>query len=323
MLWLWVIAFVGYWLVRRLLLQRRKQPAAATPAAHTERLTELPEYAAAFKRYRLMMYGAAGVLSIGLLLSILISARPFAIFSVTPNQRSRDIMLCLDASGSLLREDTTLINRFGSLINNFNGQRFGITLFNSSAVTIIPLNSNYKVISKQLNTTGQAFKVQKGDTFTNLTNGTLSDFDSGTSLASDGLISCILKMGTIPGRSQSIILATDNEAYGKPIVEMQRVATIARQRNIHVYAIDPGVSDTKLTSNHTQLQNIALQTSGAYYKLSDPDAVNKIITAISKQNPSTYVGLPQKATDDYPQPFLYVVALMSVAFVLLSWRLRL
>src|SRR5207342_659579 len=106
-----------------------------------------------------------------------------------PVQKNRDIMLCLDASRSVLRVDAELIKRFSALVNNFNGQRFGLTLFNSSTVSIIPLNDNNQLISKQLKVAGDAFQSQKGDVFTKLTDGTLAGVEAGTSLASDGLTS--------------------------------------------------------------------------------------------------------------------------------------
>jgi len=325
MLLAWAAVITIYWLVRYWLLARRKRtmPLTALPVAHTNRLIGLEEYMSAFKRYRMLISWATGLLSLGLLSAILLSARPNTVSVITPVQHNRDIMLCLDASGSVLKEDTTLLDRFSTLVGNFSGQRFGLTLFNSSAVTIIPLNDNYQLITQQLKTAAKAFAAQKGDTFTNLTNGTLADFQSGTSLVSDGLSTCIQHMGTTQGRSQSVILATDNEVNGTPVLDMLQAVALAKQHNIHIYAIDPGVSDPQLAGDHAQLKIITKETGGSYYQLSDPNTVSSIIGTISQQDPENFIGLPQLATNDNPKLFLYAAALLTIASLALLLRLEL
>ena len=322
-LWLLTIAiYVGarYWLLVR---RKRKLIPTVTPVAHSSNLTTLPQYVVALKRYRVMTRWTAAILGLSLLATIIVTARPAALTVISPVQKNRDIMLCLDASGSLLREDTTIINRFSTLVSGFSGQRFGLTLFNSSAVTVIPLNNNYELTSQQLKLVGEAFKQQSGDMFTALTNATLVDFSSGTSLVSDGLASCIQHMDSAAQhRSQTIILATDNEINGTPVVASPQAIALATQRNIHVYAIDPGVSDTDHAGDHEQLKSIADQTGGKYYLLSDKDTVYDIIDSISEQRPESYVGLPQPAVNDSPRLFLYTIALLSAASVALLWRLE-
>jgi hypothetical protein len=264
------------------------------------------------------------MLSLSLLTGIILSARPATVSVVTPTQQNRDIMLCLDASGSVLRADTALLNRFTSLVTGFSGQRFGLTLFNSSAVSIIPMNDNYKITAAQLKSAAAAFKAQKGDAFTQLTDGTLADFESGTSLVSDGLLSCIEHISVnAQHRSQSIILATDNEVNGTPIVSMTQVVAVARQRNIHIFAIDPGISDQQLSGDHTQLQIITKETGGGYYQLTDNQALNGIVDSIATQESSSFVGLPQPAVNDAPRIFLYIAAVVAVASAVLLWRLEL
>lgn len=326
MLLLWVVAGVVYWLVRYRLLGKQQPNMLnfALPAAHTRRLTALPEYVALLKRYRLLVRSAAIALSFGLLASILLTSRPATVSSVTPIEQNRDIMLCLDASGSVLREDATLLDRFSTMVQNFSGQRFGLTLFNSSAVSVIPLNDNYHLITKQLKVAAQAFKTQQGAVFRELTDGTLAGYSSGTSLVSDGVASCIDQLGTNPGhRAQSIVLGTDNEVNGKPIVSMTQVIDLAQQRNIHVFPIDPGVSDPTLASDHADLKILAQQTGGAYFLLSNANTVNSLIGIISQQNPENFIGVPQPATNDDPVPFLIVATLTTVVSLVLIWRLEL
>lgn len=312
---------VRYWLTKQ---SKRKHTALEIPVAHSARLTELPEYRVAFKRYRLMARWTAVILGLSLLSTIILTARPALISAVNPIQENRDIMLCLDASGSVLKTDTALIKRFSALVNTYNGQRFGLTLFNSSAATVIPLNDNYQLITDQLKLTAEAFQSQKGDTFDNLTNGTLAGFSAGTSLASDGLASCVQHMDTNGQlRSQSIVLATDNEVNGTAIVGMTQAIALAKDKGIHVFVIDPGVSEPKLSGDHNQLKLVASQTGGAYYMLKDASTVDALITAIGQQKPEKFTGLPQPAINDNPKPWLYAAVVLMVASLLLLWRLEL
>jgi len=326
MLLIWAVAITSYLVVRYWLARRRKRVSAATdlPVAHTLHLLRLPEYITAFKQYRLLVGLTAGVLGVGLLASILLTARPAVISNVNPVQKNRDIMLCLDASGSVLKTDTALINRFSALVNSFNGQRFGLTLFNSSAVSVIPLNDNYQLISQQLKKAGQAFQSQKGDTFNRLTSGTLAGFNTGTSLASDGLTSCMQHLGAnAQNRSQSIVLATDNEVNGTPIIGMPQAIALAKDNNIHVFVIDPGVSDSSLAGDHAQLKITAEQTGGNYYRLSESDTVKSLVDAIAKQTPEKFVGVTQPAINDTPKLFLYMAVICTLASLALLWRLEL
>jgi Ca-activated chloride channel family protein len=326
MLLLWAVAIAVFFGVRYWLDRKRKRQHFATdvPVAHTTRLTDLPEFIAALKKYKLLVRICVGALSIGLLASIILTARPANISNINPEQKNRDIMLCLDVSGSVLKTDTAIINRFSALTNNFNGQRFGLTLFNSSAVTTIPLNDNYRLINQQLKSTGQAFQSQTGDTFARLTNGTLAGFESGTSLASDGLASCVLHLGaSAQNRSRSIILATDNEVNGTPIVGMVQSIALAKDSNIQVFVIDPGVSDPNLIGDHGQLKIVASETDGGYYQLSESDTVKSIVDAIAKQKTARFIGSSQPAVNDIPKPFLYIAVICIIISLVLLWRLEL
>lgn len=325
MLAVWAVLIVAYVLYRywRSVKHHFESKGSDTPVAHSSRLTNLPEYINAFRQYRLLLRWAAGLIALALLSAIIITARPALIAIVNPVQKNRDIMLCLDASGSVLKADAALINRFSALTDNFKDQRFGLTLFNSSAVTVIPLNDNYQLISQQLKNAGQAFQAQKGDLFTNMTNGTLAGFETGTSLTSDGLATCIQRMGANPQqRSQSIVLASDNEVNGTPVVGMTQAIAMAKQRGIHVFVIDPGTSDPKKAGDHGQLKLVAEQTEGAYFNMNDGNAINDLIDSISRQSTVKYVGLPQPAINDTPQLFIYLAALTTIAAVVLLWRLE-
>lgn len=324
MLIVWLVAIVGYWVARYFWLRRHgKANGGATPIAHSERLVDLPEYKDALRQYKLLIYGAFGALTFALLSAVILSARPAAVTSLVPASDNRDIMLCLDVSGSVLRTDTEVVNRFATLVSEFSGQNFGLTAFNSSSIAILPLSDDYEFIGKRLKVIGEALRVQKGQEFTNLTSGTLASFDKGQSLVSDGLVSCINGMGNNPlKRSQSVILATDNEVNGTPIITPEQAVKLAEERNIHIYAIDPGVVDPAKKGEHTKLKEMAEQTGGSYHVLSDNSAVKDIIDDISKQEAQYSESVEIFAMSDSPQIITYVALIAGVASIALAWRLR-
>lgn len=326
MLIVWLIAIVGYWAARYLWLKRKGGDGHddEVPIAHSDRLTNLPEYEVALKQYQLLLKIAMGAMTLALVATILLTARPASITPIVPAAQSRDIMLCLDVSGSVLRTDTELVNRFSTLVSEFSGQNFGLTAFNSSSIAILPLNDDYEFIGERLKSVGEALRVQKGQAFTDLTSGTLAAFDKGTSLVSDGLASCINNMGDNPrGRSQSIILATDNEANGTPIVTTEQAVGLAEKRNIRIYAIDPGVVDKARKADHTKLQDMAEKTGGSYHVLSDKNAVVDIINDISKQEAKYAESITTVAMSDSPHVVVYIAFIATVASLTVAWRLRL
>jgi hypothetical protein len=69
MLIVWTLAIIAYWAIRYYFLAAAKRAATASalPVAHTNRLTTLPVYIAALKRYRLLMSWIVAMLSLSLL----------------------------------------------------------------------------------------------------------------------------------------------------------------------------------------------------------------------------------------------------------------
>lgn len=321
LLLVWIIVLAGYYFIQYLRRTRRKiRVETAIAVAHSYRLTKLPAYVRALARYELLVRIATGSLSLALILAMLVSARPATVVQVVNTENNRDIMLCLDVSGSMLQVDATFVHRFQSIVNQFSSQRFGLTVFNSSSFSVIPLTNDYNYVSAQLQQVTTSLTVQKGQAFTNLTSGTLANFSQGTSLVGDGLEACMQNFGPNPQlRPQSVVLATDNKAQGTAIVSVVQDSQLAIRRGIRIYVIDPNG-----TSNAAaELRTISQQTGGAYYALSDHQTVNSIVTAIATQEAAYSQAPPTAAKTDNPRPLLYSLLLMVGVSMTLLWRLRL
>lgn len=323
---MWLALFcglIGYVFLRRKLHRGTSRKVSAIPIAHSSHLTELPAYRRLLERYMKIVGLTIVALSIAIIFGVILSARPARVSFVTPVQQSRDIMLCLDVSGSVLRVDSILVNRFKALVANFSGQRVGITVFNSSAVAILPLSDDYQLVNEQLTRIGTALQVQEGQEFTDLTSGTLAAFDKGTSLVSDGLATCMNYLGENSlGRSQSIILATDNEANGEPIITSEQAIDLAKRQQVRIYAIDPGPTEDARKADHDELSHLANATGGGYYKIDDAKAVAAIIDDIAEQEAKYTTALPVVSKNDSFAALAVLMSMLSVASVALLWRLK-
>lgn len=100
---------------------RRRRPPAALPLANTDLLTSLPEYVHAIWRHRLMTVLYAAAAGFVAVLAIIGAARPVATTVINPEKANRDIVLCLDVSGSMTTADAEVAETFRSLAKEFKG----------------------------------------------------------------------------------------------------------------------------------------------------------------------------------------------------------
>ncbi|MET0990467.1 MAG: VWA domain-containing protein [Glaciihabitans sp.] len=305
-----------------LVLRRRRRgppPTSARPVAHSERLTALPRYRSALARYRLLLGGAAAFLIVAIAGGVALASRPASATLNQPDLANRDIVLCLDVSGSMVDYDAQIVDVFADLSEEFTGERIALVLFNASAVTYFPLSSDYSYIAEQLERLRGTF--EDGDT--SLESGTL--FGNGSSLIGDGLASCAQRFDTPDAdRSRSIILATDNLLAGEAIFSLPQAGELAVERDIRVYGINPGDTAAReyLSELSDEFQNVVRRTGGAYYALDDPSAVPDIVDRIIAEQAAVLPGTPQLVVGDVPQLPFIVLLVGITGFLVLVWRVR-
>ena len=302
------------------------------PVAHADRLTALPEYQAALRRYRRWLALAATALVLLLVSTAAAAARPVAMDSVRPEQHNRDIMLCLDASGSMSSADAAVLDVFAKLAREFDGERIGLTIFDSSAIQVFPLTDDYAYAQEQLQGAKDAFDGKPGSS--GFLDGTWSG--RGSSLIGDGLASCLNSFpgagksqeatggGSDPQRSRSVVLATDNFLSGKPIMTLDQAAGLARERSVHVYALNPADLDYGSGPDQpgARLRAAAESTGGAYFALDSPDAVAGIVTGIEQTETTAVQGAPRAVFADVPGVPLAAALLSALALCAVLWRLQ-
>jgi Ca-activated chloride channel family protein len=336
---IWLLGIASYVVYTRKKITSTRRRAVIT-VAHASRFTEMSSYKKIEQNYRrlvrIIVLGAV----IAICGTILLSTRPARQTLIKPEQRNRDIMLCLDVSGSMFEVDAKLFERFEQLVNGFAGQRIGLAVFNETAVSIFPLTDDYDLMREELRIGFNGFSTATADTYGNInppdfgtpeyddylhiTGGTRLSGE-GASLAGDGLASCIGRMGNNETkRSQSIIFATDNEVNGEQIVTTSQAAAFAKEKSIRVYAVDPGMyyDDNLSQKDHDELRQSVLTTGGAYYKLDDPSTIPDVINKISEQEATYYAGTPELASADSPGVLIVVVLVSLSVIIVISQRLN-
>ncbi|GAA1538259.1 hypothetical protein HD600_001293 [Microbacterium ginsengiterrae] len=313
-----VLAAIAVGITIGLRRSARERAAASAPIARAERLRALPSFRRAVNRRTTAL---AGILALGLAAAVvsgIVAARPMSSQTIQPVTTSRDIMLCLDVSGSMSDVDVEVLTVFEELLDGFKGERIGLTIFNSSPVQVFPLTDDYEFIRTHLESIRSSFDYL--DDIPEHWVGTLNG--PGASLIGDGLASCAMRFDHVDDeRSRSIILATDNELAGASIVTLEEAAAFAASAGIRVFALNPvqGV-DTAISE---ELIAAARSTGGEAYGLRDTTTVGDIIADVQKQDATELRGQAQVVRTDAPNVWIAVLLVLILGFVALMWRVRL
>lgn len=323
------------WLVFR---KGARENARRRPVANADRLTALPEYQAAIRRYRRWLAVAALAAATLVASAAIAAARPAELATIRPEQHHRDIVLCLDASGSMSSADAAVVEIFTALAAGFDGERIGLTIFDSSAVQVFPLTEDYSYVQEQLKMAKDAFNGEPGSS--GFLDGTWNG--RGSSLIGDGLASCVGSFAAADGgpgdstagdspaagdgspRSRSVVLATDNFLSGDPIFTLEQAGALAQERDVRVYALNPGDFDYGTASGQpgALLKAAAEATGGAYYPLDSPEAVAGIVREVQATEAAARQGAPRAVVSDRPDLPLTVALLSGLVLAGASWRLR-
>lgn len=295
---------------------RRHRVGRTVPVGHTRRLTDLPAFRRALGRSTGLVSVAAGVLVVLLVVTSITAGRWVYQRIETPEKYNRDIVLCLDVSGSMIDYDVQVIDRYLEMIPGFSGERMSLVLWDSTAAQVFPLTDDYTFVEEQLKTARNGMLGGDGSYWYGTRNG------PGASLIGDGLASCALMFdGEVDdGRSRSIILATDNAVNGSPIITLPDAAKLAEQKNIRVYGLDANTfEDAYADEYRTSVE----QHDGQYFKLTDPGSVPGIVDQITSDQTSIMQGAPQILITDRPGSWLIAMLVGLTALLLLAWRARL
>lgn len=304
-----ILAVVGAaaWLWPR----RRRSMANALPLADSSRIRALPRFiqlTQARVRWLIIESCALAVAGFGV---ALLAAGPVSADTVNEQRSNRDIVLCLDVSGSMSQVDRDVINSFADLAAELDGERIGFVLFDASAVTIFPLTDDATYISRHLRETGETLgSGQVAGTRVG---------DLGSSLIGDGLASCMQRFDqSDTQRSRTVVLATDNQVAGTPLFSVADAAQRAVERDVLVFGIVPADNSVAATDDLTAT---LAPTGGDVLLLGPQPDLSSITSAVEASQKSVMAGRARSESVPLVWPGT-VLALLGVVGASLAHRRR-
>lgn len=303
--------------------------------ANSSYLTELPSFRARMAQYRIGLAAVLLVTLTGGVAAGVLLARPVDRSVENSELATRDIVLCLDVSGSMIGYDAEIVDRFLQLVDSFDGERIALSIWNQTSRTVFPLTDDYTLIKEELTAARDAldfdvssldngsYNPGKLDNLLRFITGTEGGDESSTSLVGDGLVSCGLLFDEADAeRSRSIILATDNQLIGTPIFTLAEAADFVTERQIGLVGIYSGESTTTSSQEQKEFRDVVTSHEGLYFQASDPAAVDAIIDRIQSQQAVDLDATPEVIITDRPAPALWVLAGAFAVLVTVAWRLR-
>ena len=309
------LVFTGYHLLKK----RREEFTGGTKAANAELTRALPEYRRQLIIRRILLIAAEVLLIASMILSLLLAARPYKTQTVTSGTKKRDIFICLDVSYSICYLNSDLVESLQEVVGSLKGDRFGITIFNTSTVLYVPLTDDYDFVNGKLEELKDYFELQiqledmvDADGYIQVPEDGWDDYyalqekldyyDAGTlinntqkgsSLIGEGLAACLYSFPSLEDeeRTRAIIMATDNaqEERSKPLVELKEACELCRKNDVTVFAIFPDRetydlgNDRDYDADKADLRTNVAITGGEYYEQSSNLTTGDIVRDIQKQ----------------------------------------
>lgn len=260
--------------------------------ANTGYLRGLPKYQALVRRTRASLAIAFVCFLIAVIATSVSAGAPVDRYVKHDKSASRDIVLCLDSSGSMLPYDSKIGGAFRQIISHFEGERISLQLWDAYSMTMFPLTDDYDMatdVLQDMSDTIDTGLIQVGGKISGTRElfeylePVLDENQEVSSLVGDGLASCIMGFDhNDKQRSRTILLATDNEVYGSGVYDLSEAIEFAKKQGVTVTALYPG-SDTNLGYQAQQLRDEVRKTGGDFYDASSPSAVDSVVRQIEAE----------------------------------------
>ena len=275
-----LVVFAAVALAAWLWPRKRRTPSGALPLAGAARIRALPRFTQLARgRLRWLVIESCCLAIAGTGIALL-AAGPVSATTINEERSNRDIVLCLDVSGSMSPVNRAVIASLTNLAAELDGERIGFVLFDSSAVTVFPLTDDASYIQQHLEETSETLDGGR-------VAGTRVG-DLGSSLIGDGLASCLQRFDQADvSRSRTVVLATDNQVAGTPLFSLSDAAARARERDTLVYGIVPSDNSVAATDDLTDQLKL---TGGDVMLLGPQPDVSTITRAVESQQRAVMAG---------------------------------
>lgn len=295
---------------------------SGTPVANTEELWAAPQVRGWVRRYRAWRAAAVVVVSFSLLAAASVAAQPVTIEERARILANRDIVLCLDVSGSMASFGSQVAETFLELVDSFEGERIAMSVFNSTSATIFPLTDDYDLVRERLDEGRRALDRPPSEEYWDFVAGA-DGIPGEASLIGDGLASCALQFDQFDAeRSRSIIFSTDNSVWGTPVYTLPQATDLVMARGVVVHGLfgdDPTFTGQveKLEFRHE-----VERSGGLYFELDDPALVDGIIADVQSYQEVDMETDPERVNVDANDGWIRWLVLGALGVVAVGWRLR-
>lgn len=299
--------------------------------ANTKYMKSLPYYKKIKRMYKVMFFITRLTCALCILAAVIMLASPFEYKVKKEARYTKDIMLCMDISVSVDTLNNNLVKQFMGNTWNLDGEKFGITIFNTSSVLLVPLTDDYEYIDDTFESLSEGLSARQKyyrtydidldgfDKMKFIEAGTLVGSDErGSSLIGDGFVSGVYNFpdNSDGKRTQIMILTTDNVVEGQELIDILSAAKVAKDRKIIVYGIAPVYSEGATDEDYEEFKKAVERTGGKYYEATDDKAVEKVLNDI-KEIESTEMDVKDSYMDiKVFGPF--ILLLISVMLMTLS-----
>lgn len=296
------------------------------------------------RQWRVLGRIAAVLLAACLILAISLAARPARVDKTREEGHSRDIVLCLDVSGSTLPYDREVLTSYLNLVKGFRGERMALSIFNSTSRTVFPLTDDYDMVTGQLE---KARKVLDGvqsqegiDKMTDRQYQAVSDWLEGTqnrkdatSLIGDGLVSCAAMLpgfSTVTGpdrkeasgRKASVVLATDNVLSGTSTYSLKEALDLAAEADISVDGLYSGPRQSEGDESTLQMRSLIEAHGGTFLPHGDQDSIDSLVRRIERRHGGDPDAINRSGLVDSPAWWVLALSICFGGYLLVAWRLR-
>lgn len=325
----WVL-YIGVPVVILLVLLRFKRKDIyqnGKKVANTVLIEETSFYKKLYKEYKLLSGAAMLALLAAIAIGWVLLSRPAKVDIVSPEIRNRDIFLCMDISDSVDELNLNMCDELKNVVEELNGERFGITIFNGQSVLLVPLTTDYQYILDTLDSLKSAFQdsIERSNsdfdyfsddvdwsTYHYKYEGTLAE--EGSSFIGDGLASCLYNFPDLESnteRARMIIFTTDNELNGQPYVTVEEAAGLCRKNDVKVFAIAP-----ERVVDESVFKRAIESTGGGYYKSTSSKAYDQLLSDIKRTGTSAMEQTETVITDQPEVLFVWLIVFIGIYFLL-------
>lgn len=265
--------------------------------------------------------------------AFLLMAKPYTSRRMQDEKYCRDIILCIDISTSVDYLNENLLDKLKKTVDELQGERFGIVIFNTSPVLLTPLTDDYEYVKDQLDLIAQCLKsrneVNLDDAFSSgydwiyyqayISSGTLiGNEQRGSSLIGDGLAAAAIDFSDADKeRTKVVIFSTDNDIQGTPVTTLDEAADICVSNNVTVY----GVGTKEMTpENKESMKNAVEKTGGKFYLEEESGSFGEIVSSIEKLSKNLVkVRMVDVETPELLYPFVLMLVLFAGMLGLGRW----